>query len=150
MKNLNNSDLTTGLRQNFKFSSAAELLQFWLLAIQDISSSSACSVKDENNVISISPEKVYLYNGSLLNSVICRLSETKYTPGSFSKQISQKLDSTNTVTLLFEILKAKNCSSQVPGWTGLQQEWSSGLTETSDRVSLAQSDWYLSKDCFHF
>lgn len=80
------------------------------------------SLKDENHIISISPEKVFVYKGSFLNSVICKLLETKYTPEAFSKQISQKLDATNTVTLLFEPLKAKYCGSPVPGWTGLQQE----------------------------
>jgi len=39
--------------------------------------------------------------------------------------------------LLLQFLKARYCGSPVPGWMGLQQEWSSGLTETSDRVSLA-------------
>lgn len=133
MKNLNNSDLTTGLRQNFKFSSTAELIAIPVISHLGLSSICTCSLKDENHIISISPEKLFIYKGSSLNSVIFKLPETKYTPESFSKQISQKLDSTNSGTLLFELLKAKYCISPVPGWTGLQQEWSSGVTETSDQ-----------------
>lgn len=57
---------------------------------------------------------------------------------------------TDPVTLLLQFLKAKYCGSPVPGWTGLRWEWSSVLTETRNRVSLAQSDWHFSKDCFHF
>lgn len=44
---------------------------------------------------------------------------------------------TDTVTLLLQFLKAQYCGSPVPGWTGLGREWSSVLTETRDRVSLA-------------